>query len=232
MKNLTVQCFQHVPYESAGSIEDWCREHGHQLNYTKLFLGENPMSTHQYDLLIIMGGPMSVHDDEDFPWMKAEKEAIKDAIVAKKKLLGICLGSQLIADVLGGKVYRNAEKEIGWYNISLTNAAFKLFPIEESQKQLKVFHWHGDTFSLPENAVHLAHSAACTNQAYAIQNQILAFQFHPEVKPENIKLMVQHGNEELIPGRFVQSAKTILQEQIDFKQSKSFMFQLLDWLMT
>lgn len=229
MKSLTIQCFQHVPYESAGSIEDWCDEHGHQFVYTRLYQNEKPLPDSDYDWLIIMGGPMSVHDDHIFPWMKGEKEAIGQAIKAGKKILGICLGSQLIAQVLGAKVFKNPVEEIGWHNISFTDAALKIFSLGESKKQMKIFHWHGDTFSLAENTILLASSKACANQAYIFGNHTLAIQFHPEVKPENIDLMVQHGHEELTNGKYVQSADEIVREQQYFEQSKLLMFHILDW---
>lgn len=232
MNQLTIQCFQHVPYETAGNIEDWCNENGHQFRYTRLFLGEKPPKTSDFDCLVVMGGPMSVHDTIKFPWLKDEKQAIENAIQSGKKVLGICLGAQLIAHALGAEVFTNNEKEIGWYNITFSKTARQLFSLALNDTSMNVFHWHGETFSLPDRALLLASSAACTNQAYIIDDQVLAFQFHPEIKPENIKLMVQYGKEELVSGNFIQAIATISGEQKYFDQAKLFLYQTLDRFLT
>ncbi len=155
-----------------------------------------------------MGGPMSVHDEEKHPWLKDEKRFIKKCIVADKKILGVCLGSQLAADALGARVYKNKEKEIGWFAIRKTAARH---PVSYHwPKEAMVFHWHGDTFDLPKGAIHLAESDACKHQAFIWNNQILALQCHFEVEPEHVEEFIATGKKELAAGgTYVQASAQI-----------------------
>src|SRR4030042_2732255 len=109
MKLLRIHCFQHVDYEDMGCIKEWCHTNGHQITCTKFYKGDSLPDTKDFDWLIIMGGPMGVYEDEKYSWLSGEKTAIKEAIEQNKTVIGICLGSQLIADVLGARVYKNRE---------------------------------------------------------------------------------------------------------------------------
>ena len=122
-KKLRIHCFQHVSFEDLGCIGKWCEEKKYPVTYTRFFKNEAIPEPEEYDWLIIMGGPMGIYDEKTFPWLSKEKAAIKAAIMQNKTVTGICLGSQLIANALGAKVWQNPEKEIGWYNISLTEQA-------------------------------------------------------------------------------------------------------------
>ena len=153
-----------------------------------------------FDRLIVMGGPMSVHDEAEYPWLVEEKRLIAAAIREGKKVLGICLGAQLIAEVCGGRVYRNPEKEIGFWPVSW---------IGDADEEL-VFHWHGETFDLPPGAELLASSDVCVNQAFGIGDRVLGIQFHPEVTPEIVRAMVEHEGWELVEAGYVQGRDRIL----------------------
>src|SRR5579871_6354431 len=148
---IRFHCIQHVPFETPGNIQIWAKEKGHSLSYTHIYNNEELPAINDFDVLIIMGGPMSIHDEKEFSWLKKEKEFIKSAIQENKKILGICLGSQLIADALGAKVYNNKEKEIGFMPV-------KFF--KDNSEEI-VFHWHGETFDLPEGATLRASTEAC-----------------------------------------------------------------------
>jgi GMP synthase-like glutamine amidotransferase len=161
------------------------------------------------DLLIVMGGPMSVNDESIHPWLKDEKRFIKEAIARGKPVLGVCLGAQLIASAMGTRVYPNAEKEIGWFPIHRVHTprardAFQ-FP-----KESVVFHWHGETFDLPPGAIRLARSEACENQAFQLGRNAIGLQFHLETTREGAKDLVAKCRHELVPAKFVQSEETIL----------------------
>jgi GMP synthase-like glutamine amidotransferase len=160
------------------------------------------------DLLVIMGGPMSVNDESEYPWLIAEKRFIRECIGAGKSVLGICLGSQLIASALGARVYRNQTKEIGWFPVNgLLSPGRTTFQFPES---VEVFHWHGDTFDLPPGAIHIARSEACENQAFQLGKSVIGIQFHPETTPGLLKEMVAHGRSDLVISKNVQSEKEIL----------------------
>ncbi len=183
-----------------------------------------------YDWLIIMGGPMGVYDDEKYSWLADEKKAILAAIENKKTVIGICLGSQLIAEVLRAKVYKNLHKEIGWFDIMLTEEG-KVDPLLKGlPMNTKVFHWHGDTFDLPSHAKHISYSEACKNQAFLYNNHVLGLQFHLEVTENSIKAMLHHGTPELKEGKFIQSEQQILSLTKFIEVNNISMFHILDHL--
>jgi GMP synthase-like glutamine amidotransferase len=230
MRKLRIHYFQHVLHEGLGSIEEWVSLSGHSLSSTKFFESAALPEMSDLDWLIIMGGPMSVNDEEQFPWLTSEKQFIKKAVEAGKIVLGICLGSQLVSSALGAKVYHNKEKEIGWFDVELTNAAQTGRLFNEMGSRIRVFHWHGDTFDLPEDAIHLAYSKACTNQAYLYKDRVLALQFHLEPTWNLLLGMIESGRNELTPGKYVQSEDELLRHRQLLESNKEIMFALLNRL--
>jgi GMP synthase-like glutamine amidotransferase len=213
MKKLRIHYFQHVVYEGLGSIEEWISSSGHKLTATRFFENAAMPELLDIDMLIIMGGGMSVNDEDEFPWLVSEKQFIKKAVEAGKIVLGICLGSQLVSSALGAKVYRNKEREIGWFDIDFTCYAKSDKLFFDIGRRLKVFHWHGDTFDLPENAIHLAYSAGCKNQAYIYKDRVLALQFHLEPTISSLHEMIKHGRNDLTIGKFVQTEEQLLENE-------------------
>lgn len=202
---MRVHVLQHVPFEDIGSMADWLAETGAELSYTRFFEQDPLPPLNGIDLLIIMGGPMSVHDESSLPWLLPEKRFVRDAVESGVAVLGICLGAQLIASALGASVYRNARKEIGWFPIEATAApgAFR-FPDEWT-----VFHWHGETFDLPAGALRLAKSAACENQAFQIGDRVIGLQFHLEMTQESVGAILDNCARDLTPGPYVQTEDEI-----------------------
>ena len=145
-----------------------------------------------YSLLVILGAPESANDD--LPYLQAEQKLIKKTVDADIPVLGICLGSQLIAKTFGGKVYRGPKKEIGFYHDLRINNNSKLF--SGFTNPFTVFHWHGDTFDLPEKAVRLVHSENYPNQAFQIASAV-GLQFHLEVNEEMVNLWLDKTQEKL-----------------------------------
>lgn len=201
---------QHVIFEGLGSIEAWLQKEGFEITSTKFYESTTLPEVDEFDLLIVMGGPMSVNDEERYPWLRIEKQFIKESISAGKAVLGICLGAQLIANALGESVFPNRRKEIGWFpihSVESDNKSCFSFP-----KSIEVFHWHGETFDLPETATLLASSEACKNQAFQLGTSTIGLQFHLETTPESAKAIVDNCSQELLPSIYVQPEGVILDQ--------------------
>jgi GMP synthase-like glutamine amidotransferase len=197
-----------VPFEGLGSIEPWLKAGGYEITNTRFFESPELPALKTIDLLVVMGGPMSVNDEDKFPWLAAEKQFIREAINKGKPVLGICLGAQLIASALGARVYPNCVKEIGWfpiYGMSTNDGALFSFP-----PSINAFHWHGETLDLPEGAVRLAKSAVCENQAFQLGRSVIGLQFHLETTPQAAVDIVSHCRDELITSSYIQEEKEIL----------------------
>jgi len=230
MKSLRIHYLQHVAFEDLGCIGQWALEKGHTLSSTKFYSDFILPNHSSYDWLIILGGPMGVYEQEKYNWLPAEKDFIKQAIGQYKTVIGICLGSQLIASALGANVYPNEEKEIGWFPIKLSNNINN--PLFTDEEIFTVFHWHGDTFDLPINATQLASSEVCVNQAFGYQDNVIGLQFHLEVTENSLQQMITFEVSELTKGKYIQTEQRILNEMTFIDENNQKMFQLLDYLET
>lgn len=209
---MHIHYLQHVPFEGLGSIQPQLLSLGHRISSTRLYDGEIPPPTSQIDALVILGGPMGVGDEHQYPWLKAEKIYISSTITDTSiPVLGICLGAQLLANALGGTVTRNSCREIGWFPLRLS-PEFLASPWGGCLEQgSTVFHWHGDTFTLPPGTIPLGSSNACRNQGFAMGTRILGLQFHLETTPSNAHHLLNECASELDGSNYVQSANEILQ---------------------
>jgi len=230
MKTLRLHYLQHVPFEGLGCIEDWVSAKGYSLSSTKFYVSTQLPQISDVDWLIVMGGPMSVYDEEKFDWLSDEKEFIRNVIQAGKPVIGICLGAQLIASSLDAKVYPNHEKEIGWFPISPTECGLVDNPLSGNCNPFPVFHWHGDTFDLPSGALRLASSEACLNQAFIYNNKVIGLQFHFEVTEKSLHQMLNFCGNELVRGKYIESSETILNSAHFIGEVNNRMFQLLDFI--
>lgn len=225
---MRVHCFQHVPYETLGYIDAWCRSRGHDRTITRWHAGDAPPDLGEIDMLIVLGGPMSVHDEAEYPWLVEEKGLLGRIIEAGRPVLGICLGAQLVAERLGAAVRRMPHKEIGWFPIRRVDPAepyARLLPLEAP-----VFHWHGETFDIPEGAVRLAESDACANQGFVVGERILGLQFHLEMTWDGMREIIEHVGGELVVRSTVQSAEQILASPDRYPATHPILSALLDRL--
>jgi GMP synthase-like glutamine amidotransferase len=222
---------QHVPFEGPAAIADWAAARGHEVAICHLYAGDPLPTMASGDWLVVMGGPMSVHDEADYPWLVAEKQAIAAAIAAGERVIGICLGAQLIAEVLGGVVSRNPEREIGWYAIDLDLALATTWLGELLATPLLALHWHGETFSLPQKAAPLGSTAACALQGFLWQERVVALQFHLEMSAASAAAIIDGCQDELAAGGgYVQPALELLADPRRFEESQQQLFALLDGL--
>ena len=227
---MIVHCFQNVPFEGLGSIEEWIRHRQHTLGLTRFHRREPLPAVEEVDLLVVMGGPMNVHQEAEYPWLTREKQFIAAAIAAGRKVLGICLGAQLVADVLGARVYASGEKEIGWFAIERTGAAAASGLFSRFPQRLEVFHWHGDTFDLPAGALHVARSEGCEHQAFVYGERVVGLQFHLETTPAGARQLLANGSEDLVGGRYIQEPREMLADAVRFDAVNGVMDGLLDRL--
>ena len=182
MPMKTAAIIRHVHFEDLGTFAEPLARAGYEVKYYDIgahaLPARDPAAT---DLLIVLGAPIGVYEEDKYPFLREEIDLLTARLGAGRPMLGICLGAQLIARVLGAKVYPSGVKEIGWGPIDLTDAAAST-PLRHLART-PVLHWHGDTFDLPQGAVHLASTAMCRNQAFSSGSNILCVQFHPEVDP-------------------------------------------------
>lgn len=181
-----------------------------------------------FDMLLVMGGPMNIYETAQHPWLDAEKALIREAIEAGRTVVGVCLGSQLIADQLGSPVYRGILGEIGWWPVARVADCPADLPLPDN---LQVYHWHGDTFDLPVGAHHLLESAACHSQGFLYGDRVLGLQCHLEATPASIRALIDACGDELREGPYFQSAARMLSEPATtFQTMHGVLFQLLDHL--
>lgn len=214
---------QHVYFEGPGAIADWLYARRADVNHVRLYAGHQLPDPHDVDLVVLMGGPMSVHDEELYPWLVDEKRFVREAIEAGVRVLGVCLGAQMIANALGAGVYRAPYKEIGWFPVMGRQVPDHFaFP-----ERFMAFHWHGETFDLPAGAQLLASTDACPHQAFEIKGQVMGLQFHLEITPEDVGRLAHACWGDLAPGPYVQPSTELMGTPQLYSQARKLMEALL-----
>lgn len=188
----TIYAIQHLAFEDLGSLEDIFYDFGFRVRYFEAGVDDLTPALNYEGLTVILGGPIGVYETEDYPFLKNELEGLKQRLLENKPTIGICLGAQLIAHALGAKVYAGHQKEIGWSELEIKSLDSDS-NVLTSLESIKVLHWHGDTFELPNNATLLASSTIYPNQAFSVGNNILALQFHLEMIEDSFeKWLIGH----------------------------------------
>ncbi len=238
--HLRVHYFQHIAGEGFGSCYDFLKAHHAKITATEFFAlpVDLPLELEalprvdEVDLLIIMGGTMSVNDEANYPWLKLEKRWLRRYLAAGKPAIGLCLGGQLIANALGAAVSRNPHQELGWMDVG--RAAYVPEDYFQIPQQLNVLQWHSETFEIPKGAVRLAENKVCINQMYQIGRNVLGFQFHPEMTPHALALLIE-GEEELavFNGTYVQPMAELKKSlKHKFEQGNRLLNQAIDYVVS
>ncbi|MEW6765013.1 MAG: type 1 glutamine amidotransferase [Pseudomonadota bacterium] len=224
---MNIAILQHFAQEGPGSIADWAMTRGHTPVVHHLYRGDELPATDDFDMLVVLGGGMSVHDSADYPWLIYERGLVLAALEAGKPVLGICLGAQQIALALGAEVKQSPQREVGFWPVRKTGS---ILPLPD---ELSVLHWHGETFDLPDGATLFASSEACPNQMFLSADGLaLGLQCHIETTPEMVEEFCREDADYLVPppgqGRWMQSAEGMLAEQAAYAGMREALFILLD----
>lgn len=214
---MKIHVIQHSPISPCGTLKEWADAKGHELQIIKPYEGDLFPSSEEIDFLVILGGHMNVDDAERFPWLNPEKKLLRELCQNKVMCLGICLGAQLLAQALGGRVKKHSHWEVGWHSVMIG-----------SDQRLTVFQWHEDTFELPPGAIRVAKNKITENQAFAFGNHVVGLQFHPEATVEWV-----HGYVSQLPmpeGPHVQPVDQIYLDLVLIAPMKKWFFELLDRL--
>jgi len=226
---MRIHWLQHVPFEGLGRIAGWAAENDCPVSGSRMFGGDALPPVSAFDLLIVMGGPMSANDEHVHRWLAGEKRFIAEVMDAGKQVLGICLGAQLIASCAGAGIRPNDDKEIGWFPVEKTSASEAAVAGRALAEKAVVFHWHGETFDIPAGAVHLARSSACENQAFAIGDRIIGLQYHLETTASSAEALIKHCRHELIDAPYIHSESQIRAGFANVAALRAEMDRLLDY---
>ncbi len=226
---MRIHYLQHVHFEGLGYIETWLKENKYQISVTRFYEHNYRLpSTAEIDALIVMGGPMGVYDEARYSWLEEEKTFIRECIQTGKKVLGICLGAQLIAACLDAKVDKAKHKEIGWFPVMPTAKCTQLSWFYDLFKNNPiVFHWHGDKFDIPDGSSSFLNSQANNNQAFFYGDNVIALQFHLEVTAQTIEQMLENGQHELSNTPYIQTEQEIRNGAINIQQCNEMMSIIL-----
>ena len=224
---MRILYLQHISFEGLGSMENFFVAKGSQLSRTCMYADQSLPSIHEIDALIIMGGPMGVYDEAQYPWLVLEKEFIESVVQRKIPVFGVCLGAQLIASVLGASVQKNHQEEIGWFPVERKlNTPFAM--LDKFPQQFDALHWHSDTFAIPSGADNFLQTAGCANQGFIYDQHVLALQFHLEMLPSNVQTIYQECGNQDKEGEYIQGLDAMLAPAEKFQQASRTLEQVLE----
>jgi GMP synthase (glutamine-hydrolysing) len=225
---MKILCITHADFETPGVIENWANDKGYSFTICQPYKGEDCLNTSEFDFLIIMGGPQSPLKLEEFPYLRDEIKLAKTATSQGKIVLGFCLGAQIIGEALGAKTEISPEKEVGVYDITLTEDGQNDPLFVEFSRKFPVVHWHNDMPGETKDSKLLAFSAGCPKQVIRYLPKVYGFQCHLEITSEGIKKMIEACPEDLALSKFTQAKEELLTN--DYNIINEYMFKILDRL--
>jgi GMP synthase (glutamine-hydrolysing) len=225
---MLVHFVEHESIVGAGTALDWARERSHPFESTRIYEGQPLPRLDAFDMLVVPGGTMSVYDKVDLPWLRDEKRFVAKTLEAGKPVVGLCLGAQMLAEVLGGRVFRAPHREFGWFEVrthseAALSPAFSVLP-----ESIQAFHWHGDAFELPPGVSSLAYSDATPNQAFEYGGVAYALQFHLEVSEAGVRSLLDNAGYQLQAGPYVQAPEAMLPASRNLAESRRLFYAWLD----
>lgn len=235
---MKVLVFQHVPFEGLGLLEPLLLERQAEVEWCRWYQGCAAPELSGIDLLVVLGGPMGVNDQAECPWLVEEIDCVRRAQAQSIPTLGICLGAQIMAFAAGARVYLGPNKEVGWWPIrGLASKGHEKSGVSggpiQFPEELLCFHWHGETFDLPEGAVLLASSEGCRQQAFQLGNCAIGLQCHLEMTPQTVVALIEHCPGDLSPGCYVQTqAQMLAVGEAVYASNRQFLNVILDYLLT
>jgi GMP synthase-like glutamine amidotransferase len=227
---MRIHLIEHDPDDfSRTNITIWAEKKGHKISTTNIFDTDELPDPDDFDWLMVMGGSQHAWEEDAYPWITREKRFITKVLDKGRIILGICLGAQLLAQVLGGRIFPNDYQEIGWHEVSLTSDGGKSFLLNNIPDTFTTFHWHTDHFSLPRGCKRLAFSTATNNQVF-IHNSIpvVGIQFHPEYTRELINSSALKYGHEWVEGPYVRDKEAVLSKTDEIPDTYWLMEALLN----
>lgn len=227
---MRLHLFEHDPIDmSRTNITKWAEAKGYQITQTYVCNNEKMPAIDDLDWLMVMGGSPHAWEEDVHPWLAPEKEFIARALDNNKPILGICFGAQLLAEALGGSVFRNENEEIGWIEVTLSEDGKNSFLFQNVPETFLTFHWHSDHFSLPPGCTRLAYSEPSANQAYICKERPIAgVQFHPEYTRDMVKQFAREWGDEWQKGPFVADKEAVLAQTEKIPDTYWLMTTMLD----
>ena len=227
---MRIHLLEHDPLDLEDTnITRWAHKKGYATAHTYLCNNEKLPAIEDFDWLMVMGGSPHAWEEDVHPWLTGEKELIARALDRDKIILGVCFGAQLLAEVLGGRVFANRHKEIGWYEVTLTAEGRKSFLFRDIPERFVSFHWHSDHFSLPPGCTRLAYSEPTAQQAFVLEGKpIAAFQFHPEYTREMVIQSARECGDQWEKGPYVAGPEAVLAQTAQRADTDWLMSRLLD----
>ncbi len=227
---MRLHLLEHDPIDiSENNITIWADKKGYSVDRTDVFKGAKLPAQTDFDWLIVLGGSQHVWQEQEHPWLMAEKRFISETLAKDKIILGICFGAQLLAETLGGRVFSNKHEEIGWYAVTVSDEAKGSYLLKNVPRKFLTFHWHSDHFTLPPGCTRLAFSKPTANQAFIAKNsRVAGLQFHPEYTLDMIQYFaIEYGNE-WQKGQYVSGKEAVLSTSGQFPETYWLMELLLD----
>ena len=218
----------HASFEQPGSIESWAKKHNHETQEVKPYNGEKLPAIDEYDMLVVMGGPQSPIEIDKSPYLKDEIDLIKQALKQKKRMVGVCLGAQLIAEALGAKTERSPNKEIGMYPVELLGDAAIDPVFSDFPAKFDVMHWHSDMPGIVDGINLLAKSEGCPRQIFRFGDRVYGFQCHFELTKELVEGMVKHCGSDMMAGKYVMTPDQLI--SLNYSKINAQMDKVLDYL--